>query len=182
MSAVRVVMEHVGRAAADQSIVPCQQLGPQHRQPLQWRAGCSRRGRCPGPGGAHADAAGPRPQDPARGGVSGVPRRCRGCPWQRRTVTGEGLVLRSPGYGAPPRRCCQGYARASAHAFSGCLWPGSQQDQLQVGQEDWRAFLPSGNLALKVDIGTIGGEYGLPTGFSLSPGIARQRASRTLPV
>jgi len=51
-----------------------------------------------------------------------------------------------------------------------------------VGQEGWWASLPSGNFALKVDIGTIGGEYGLPTGFSLSPGIARQRASRTLPV
>ena len=44
----------------------------------------------PSPGSveAHADAAGPRPQDPA-GGVSGVLRRCRGVPWQRRTVTGE---------------------------------------------------------------------------------------------
>jgi len=51
-----------------------------------------------------------------------------------------------------------------------------------VGQEGWRASLPSGNFALKVDIGIIGGEYGLRTGFSLSPGIARQRASRTLPV
>jgi hypothetical protein len=53
---------------------------------------------------------------------------------------------------------------------------------LQVGQEGWWASLPSGNFALKVDIGTIGGEHGLPTGFSLSPGIARQRVSRTLPV
>jgi len=50
------------------------------------------------------------------------------------------------------------------------------------GTGGWWASLPSGNFALKVDIGTIGGEYGLPAGFSLSPGIARQRASRTLPV
>ena len=31
-------------------------------------------------------------------------------------------------------------------------------------------------------LGESRGEYGVPAGFSLSPGIARERASRTLPV
>jgi hypothetical protein len=103
---------------------------------------------------------------------------------QRHENTGVGIVLdvQDPGTGQHGQRgTWLRLARAGTHgrrqaSHGVCTFVATSGTGGLVG------FRAIGDFALKVDIETIGGEYGMPTGFSLSPGIARQRASRTLPV